>query len=825
MRIAVDLQSCLTDSRNRGIGRYSMSLATELARAALPGDDVFFGMDASMPESLRDLRARLRLDGIPGRAPATCYPHTSATELSPLTKRAARLLRSRFYSCCEPDVLLVTSFFEYGAPLCSALDRDAMPGVTRAVVAYDVIPLLFPGHYLPDGNVMTDWYREKVEEFKQFDLFLAISESTRNDLIEHMGIEPARVRVIGAGLDVCLAGFEEDEVDRLSPLGIRSPFVLMVGNADWRKNSIGALHAYAALPKELQDRFQLVFTQVGDDVREALTGRYKRLQNRVKLVGKVCERTLAQLYRKCDVFFFPSFYEGFGLPVLEAMALGAPVLSSNGGALPEVIHDPRALFDPRDHDATAAALRRALDDQAFREMLRTGAKEHAHSFAWRDCALRAREAMKDFAPAPSGRIRQVEWEPSSADISAMADACIASGPKGDLQLSQGLESIAAGGRRRILVDLTEVVRLDARSGIQRVVRNYFIGLAAAALQDDLGEVEPIHWTERGFVHARKYAREHLGVDCAGEDETVSVRPGDLLFMLDSSWWSPERFTPLYDAVHGAGGEVVWMVYDLIPINHPECCDAGMPRAFRLWLEHAMERTDGVVCISDATRTDLEAFIDTVKRPVSSRPWTMSLHLGSDLESGRVQSPSANVAAIVDGLQGVPWLAALGTLEPRKDHQTILAACERLWAKGTDIALVIIGKKGWNVEELAKRIRSHPELGTRLFWLEGLDDGDVRHLLTHCSALVQASIAEGFGLPIVEAGSLGIPLLLTDLPVFREVAGDEAIYFPVCDDAGLALAIKAGIANGWRRPAGIRTMTWKESSEALRKALLLNIKPR
>ena len=104
----------------------------------------------------------------------------------------------------------------------------------------------------------------------------------------------------------------------------------MVGNGDWRKNTIGAVHAFADLPDELRRQHQLVLTQVGDDVRVGSSK--ENIANfgmMCSVLGKVSEGTLAALYCACRVFFFPSFYEGFGLPVLEALANGVPTLSSS----------------------------------------------------------------------------------------------------------------------------------------------------------------------------------------------------------------------------------------------------------------------------------------------------------------------------------------------------------------------------------------------------------------------------------------------------------------------------------------------------------------
>jgi glycosyltransferase involved in cell wall biosynthesis len=119
-----------------------------------------------------------------------------------------------------------------------------------------------------------------------------------------------------------------------------------------------------------------------------------------------------------------------------------------------------------------------------------------------------------------------------------------------------------------------------------------------------------------------------------------------------------------------------------------------------------------------------------------------------------------------------------------------------------------------------RIRSHAELGRRLFWLDHASDADLSHLLLGSAALVQASVLEGFGLPVVEAGSQGIPLVLSDIAVFREIAGDEARFFEQGSPESLSEQLRAGFSGeGWISPVRIRTMTWRESSRALSKLLL------
>ncbi len=829
MRLVVDLQACQTESRDRGIGRYAMGLARAIASGLEEHDQLIITTDMAGVDSGRDVRNELRRSQVRAKVVAYGYPVTEYTDSSPTARSLAGQLRARFFASLRPDALLMCSLFETGASYTTEVDWRVLRHLPTAVVAHDLIPLLFPDRYLQPGYFHSGRYYARLEDLKRFDLILSNSEATKRDLVAQLSIDEDRIVVVGAGLDATL-DCPSDEAEarrRLQELGIARPFVLMVGNGDWRKNTLGALRAFVDLPEGLRAAHELVLTQVGDDVRHALATDYAHLNAQIHILGRVDDPTLALLYRECRVFFFPSYYEGFGFPVLEAMAFNAPVLSSNAGSLPEVVHDPDVLFDPRSHEEGVGLLAKTLSDARFREKLCRGAREHALTFTWERTACKSLQALRGLSgrkgcQAADGVLR---W-PSGRDIELMADASIETGATGEQAIADGLRAIARCGKRRVLVDITEITRLDAKTGIQRVTRKFFAELSSIAREDGDFEVEPICWTPEGIVFAREFARSRLGVPCVGPDTPVIVQPSDLAFMLDSSWWSPERFDEFHARVHEAGGEVVWMVYDLIPIRFPETCDVGMDEAFETWLSHAVHSADGFLCISEATRVDLEAYMDGQLDAGCRRPWTCSVRLGSDVVTRTDGAPSQKIEALRAAIGDTPYCVALGTLEPRKDHGTILDAFELLWSRGLDLALVIIGKRGWNVEALAERIEHHPNYGRRLFWLQGVADGDVQQLLKGSAALIQASLWEGFGLPLIEAGSLGVPLIVTDIAVFHEVAGESATYFPVGDAVALADAI-AAVALGDRHhapPLLVRPNTWREATLNLARTLLPGVLP-
>jgi len=166
---------------------------------------------------------------------------------------------------------------------------------------------------------------------------------------------------------------------------------------------------------------------------------------------------------------------------------------------------------------------------------------------------------------------------------------------------------------------------------------------------------------------------------------------------------------------------------------------------------------------------------------------------------------------------------IGTIEPRKGHNQVLSAMERLWAEGEHVSLLICGKQGWMAESTAQRLHSHVELGRRLFWLNQASDEALLELYLIASGMLMASEGEGFGLPLVEAARHGVPIITRDLPVFREISGDHAFYFSGTDPADLADALRTWL-NLYRRgehPKSDRLprLTWEESTKQLLQVVL------
>lgn len=303
--------------------------------------------------------------------------------------------------------------------------------------------------------------------------------------------------------------------------------------------------------------------------------------------------------------------------------------------------------------------------------------------------------------------------------------------------------------------------------------------------------------------------------------SVDQRPncaGDILLLLDASW-----STNLWPAVRRFkqhGGRVAGVIYDLIPVSHPHTCVAELVRVFNAWLAEYWVLTDCSVGISQSTSRQLADYVAATNPDRRVTPIS-HFHLGSELDfamNGR--DTRSAVQQLFAGCRHV--FLMVGSIEPRKNHQFVLDAFDRFWQQGGDATLVLIGRQAWRTDTFLARVADHRERGNRLHLLRDATDTELDHGYRNASALVIASETEGFGLPVVEAFQRGLPVLCSDIPVFREIADGRARFFSIDNPDHLADALREFCANLDPRDRWQRTpqpwLTWRESTEQLVSAL-------
>ncbi len=267
---------------------------------------------------------------------------------------------------------------------------------------YDLIPMRFPEQYFQSTDFKR-WYFHRLSFYHQADLLLAISEASRQDAIELLGISPDKIVTILGGVSEHFQPVLDRSATRADlrrRYGLNRPgIVLYTGGDDHRKNLIGAIEAFAALPNALREANQLVVICALEDHRRewlrSLARKAGLTTGDVHFIGFVPEQDLVGFYSVCDVFFFPSLYEGLGFPVIEAMACGAPVLCGDNSSLPELVARRDATFNSASAGSIAERLSAVLTEKAFADDLRLYGLERAKAFTWSGVARRALEAFDE----------------------------------------------------------------------------------------------------------------------------------------------------------------------------------------------------------------------------------------------------------------------------------------------------------------------------------------------------------------------------------------------------------------------------------------------
>lgn len=402
MRIVIDAQGAQTSgSAFRGIGRYTVALAQGIARLR-DHHDVIIAVNDAFPESIPRLR-----EAFAAFLPAEnfrvwqCPRNINASEEAKHSRRAAaELIREAYLAELRPDIILISSLFE-GFGDDSVATVGILHGIPTAVILYDLIPYIYRRTYLTPNPAVEAWYEAQLSHLRRADLLLAISGSSAREVEDYLGFLPDQVENISTAADPKFRrqSFPQPIMDAvLAKYGLSQPFVMYTGGIDHRKNIEGLITAFSKLPVRLRQDYQLAVVCKADDAAQS---RLKALAKQAGLrdvdfvlTGFVSETDLVVLYHACSTFVFPSWHEGFGLPALEAMACGAPVIASNRSSLPEVIGLPDALFDPMDTGAIAAKLQQVLDNTDFRQSLVDHGLQQASQFSWDITARRALDALE-----------------------------------------------------------------------------------------------------------------------------------------------------------------------------------------------------------------------------------------------------------------------------------------------------------------------------------------------------------------------------------------------------------------------------------------------
>jgi glycosyltransferase involved in cell wall biosynthesis len=387
MKIGIDLRPVQTSSRHRGIGNYVRDLASHLLKLDHDNDYLLF-VDADLEKpALTDRDDELFWDdfreGIPRTIPIHPQRQRDENERFKFTSLAqVSLLQS------EVDLYHVTNPFDWDSYV--SYRYDFCPSV---VTVYDLIPLVLYDQYLTPQSVdYQEEFAERLRPIVAADRVLAISECTKNDITNWLGIPETRIDVVYPGAKEQFRVIEDRRFVKATQkkFGIRDDYVLCVLGYHYTKNLNGAMESFSRMAEAHRRRTQLaIVCRLLPDEERALMdiARQLAIDDRVVLTNQVADSELLALYNGATTLLYPSLYDGFGLPVLEAMKCGLPVITSNVASLPEVAGEAAILVNPHDVQETAEALDSVLEDGELRAQMREKGLKQADKFSWERAAL------------------------------------------------------------------------------------------------------------------------------------------------------------------------------------------------------------------------------------------------------------------------------------------------------------------------------------------------------------------------------------------------------------------------------------------------------
>jgi glycosyltransferase involved in cell wall biosynthesis len=384
MRIGIDARF-LTHPQPGGFKTYTQNLTMALAEVDAENEYVLYidrppDQDTRLPD-----RPNFATRIVPGSLPLLGMPWREQVGLS---RQAAR------------DKLDLLHSPSLTAPL-----RLACPSV---VTIHDMIWFFaekFSRHTPSFGKrKLMEWYYRFVPQFavRNASAILTVSHAAKESIVQHLGLSPDQVFVTHEAASPIYR--RVDDLEKIEAVRrkyhLASDFVLAIGSADPRKNVAALVRACTLLPTLLQERYQLAIVWTHHLLAPGMAEQIKAsgINSQVRFLEGVSDEELVLLYNAASLFVFPSLYEGFGLPPLEAMACGTPVVAANNSSIPEIVGDAALLFDAKDTEAMACVIAQVLADGALQAGLIEKGLKRAASFSWAKCA---RETVAVYRWVPS----------------------------------------------------------------------------------------------------------------------------------------------------------------------------------------------------------------------------------------------------------------------------------------------------------------------------------------------------------------------------------------------------------------------------------------
>lgn len=298
-----------------------------------------------------------------------------------------------------------------------------------------------------------------------------------------------------------------------------------------------------------------------------------------------------------------------------------------------------------------------------------------------------------------------------------------------------------------------------------------------------------------------------------EEKVIHFTPNDTLLFLDATW-----SMPIWDEVKRAkeaGSKIIFVIYDLIPIRFSQFCDVDHREEFIEFIKHSLDYADGYIGISKSVMHDMQAYAKEINHPRADRITYDYFYLGANFSDENKEKSHMIRDEIVNFFNDdTPVFLTVSTIEPRKNHAIILDALDALWKQDKKVKLCFIGKVGWKIQDFMHRVKTHKELSKQFLVIHDATDAELCFAYKNAHSLIFASIAEGFGLPIIEALHYKLPVLASNIEVHREIGGDTIAYFESNSIASLLLCLEHTLENSLSCQQNNGWLTWAQSATML-----------
>lgn len=838
MKIVIDMQGAQINRLGIGIRHYITALIKALIQEASGGHEFHFAFNGQLEKSVKDIYQDLS-QFIPPKY-CSCWYAPAPLNASNPKNSERRFIASEIYSqfllSLKPDLILLTDFFGgYEEDSCVEVSEEVISRVPIACLLHDRV-LSLASKATRKNKKHQDYHEKKLLDLKRIPLILASSQFIADDWKHFTESSPIKQDVHNIGTGTCLASKKISEKPLVnavaSPAAKRTNKQLFIFSDSLHKSDLDIFFkAISLVPFSSHSDITIhLFTSDAKDIDiYSMSSASQISRNNIRLYNQPQPELFYELSSTCQglaILFSPSVAHH---TILEAISAGIPCISMHDNASLDLLGGKNYLFKCNEPQELIDLLRKILIDQEFHRNTIDIQQRHADRLSWATVAQNALLHLKASKYYPShGKLNSIN---NDIDIFSVAYRIqgFSSAPASIEALSNCIVHTfnRQSSKKCLFVDISELTKTDHKTGIQRVVRAILQNLVREMPEDwDVVAVyADIH--RDGYFVERRIAQTIEGMSYEGRklDERALFKTGDILFVLDLQHIIALRQEAFLSELRSRGVSVYFAVYDILPITLPHCfADSKHLRQIHSeWLK-LIAKMDGYYAISESVMNEVATWYESSGITLSNYFHQGFFHLGADLDGSLPsQGLPENYVQIMRQIKSRPSFLQVSTLEPRKAHAEILDAFELLWSNNYDLNLVFVGKNGWLVDGLVKRINAHPEFGRRLFWLQGISDQMLDMIYAASTCCIMASYGEGFGLPLVEAAQKGTPIIARDIPVFREVAGENAFFFQSEQPLDLAKAIsdwlKLYSSSCHISSTDLKWLSWRDSAKQLSNRML------